>query len=436
MSTWWTNDERNGPEAGGEQNHPYLRLHSVDVYVRDHERSLRFYVDQLGFELAFDARLQSGQRCIGVAPHDGTAVVTLIRPEPDSAEYKLIGRPTRVMFVTEDIARTFGEWSARGVRFRHTPRLRRVKYQEREFGVRPSDPSVAHGRQAPIWGQVFTRFEDIDGNVFSLVSFDEVSKAIEAQRRAAAEKLESDRRVAHELDIARRVQARLFPQTLPACRTLEYGGMCSQARQVGGDYYDFLSLSNDRVALVVSDIAGKGIAAALLMANLQANLRSQCLIALDDPQRFLHSVNRLFYENTTASAYATLFFAEYSDTQRSLRYVNCGHLSGLLLRSDDRVEWLESTCTVLGLFSAWDCAVSECSLSAGDILVIYTDGITEAFNEAGEEFGEQGVLSSVSAHRNLAPQQMVETILSDVQGFSAHEQHDDMTLVVARCKTC
>src|SRR5690606_30093897 len=107
------------------QRNPYLRLHSVDVFVRDHERSLRFYVDRLGFEVAFDARLQSGQRCVGVAPHDGTAVLTLIQPEPDTPDYKLIGRSTRVMFVTEDIARTFREWSARGVRFRHTPRLRR-----------------------------------------------------------------------------------------------------------------------------------------------------------------------------------------------------------------------------------------------------------------------------------------------------------------------
>lgn len=383
--------------------------------------------------MAFDARLQSGQRCIGVAPHDGTAVLTLIQPGAGSAEYKLIGRATRVMFVTDDIARTFGEWSARGVRFRHPPRLRRVKYQEQELGGRHSDPSVAHGGQAPIWGQVFTRFEDVDGNVFSLVSFDEVSKAIEAQRRAVAEKLEADRRAAHELDIARRVQARLFPQTLPACRTLEYAGMCSQARQVGGDYFDFLSLGEERIALVVSDIAGKGMAAALLMANLQANLRSQSLLAMDDPQRFLRSVNQLFYENTAASAYATLFFADYSDSQRCLRYVNCGHLSGLLLRSDDRVEWLESTCTVLGLFPGWDCAIGECSLLDGDILVIYTDGITEAFSDGGEEFGEQGVLTSVTAHRDLPPQ-MIDGILSDVRRFSAHEQYDDMTLVVAKCR--
>jgi serine phosphatase RsbU (regulator of sigma subunit) len=421
------------PQAG--QGQVYLRLHSVDVFVRDQERSLRFYTDQLGFQLAFDARLQSGQRCIGVAPHEGTAVLTLIQPPRDSPEYKLIGRPTRVMFVTEDIARTFAEWSARGVRFRHTPRLRRVRYQKHLDGARHTDPSVAHGDQSPVWGQVFTRFEDIDGNVFSLASFDEVSKAVESQRRAAAEKLEAERRVVYELDIARRVQARLFPQTLPRCNTLLYAGTCAQARQVGGDYFDFFSLRDERLALVVSDVAGKGIAAALLMANLQASLRSHWLNAVEDPQGFLRSVNRLFYDNTTASAYATLFFAEYSDSEQRLRYVNCGHLSGLLLRAGDGVEWLPSTCTVLGLFDDWECSVSECALSDGDVLVVYTDGITEAFNDSDEEFGEAGVLQSVRAHRDLPPQQMIDAILDDVRRFSAHEQHDDMTLLVAKCVT-
>lgn len=417
-----------------ENSHPYLRLHSVDVFVRDQERSVRFFVERLGFEVAFDAVLQSGLRCIGVAPREGTAVLTLIQPEPKSPEYKLIGRPTRVMFVTDDIARTFGEWSARGVRFRHTPRLRRVKYQKHEAGDRHIDLTVAHGEQSPVWGQVFTRFEDVDRNVFSLVSFDEVSKAVETQRRAAAEKLEAERRAAHELDIARRVQARLFPQSQPSCSTLEYAGLCAQARQVGGDYFDFLSLGGDRLALVVSDIAGKGIAAALLMANLQANLRSQCFTAIEDPRGFLQSVNRLFYENTTAGAYATLFFAEYSDAERRLRYVNCGHLSGLLLRADDSVEWLESTCTVVGLFPAWDCSVGECRLACGDLLVIYTDGITEAFDDADREFGENGVLASVRGCRDLPAREMIDRVLSDVRAFSPHEQHDDMTLLVAKCR--
>jgi len=281
---------------------PYLGIHAINVFVRDQDRSLRFYVDQLGFQLAFDARLQSGQRWVAVAPPDGTAVLALVAPDPDSAEYKLIGRPTQIVFITEDVAAKYREWSKRGVRFRHTPRLRRIRFDPEAPARRSTPASIQPGEQTPVWGGVFTRFEDVDRNSFALVSIDEASRAVEAQRRAIAEKLESERRAAQEMEIARQVQARLFPQTLPPFRTLEYAGLCMQARQVGGDYYDFLNLGQERLGLVIGDIAGKGIAAALLMANLQANLRSQCAIALDQPQRFLRSVNLLFYENTADSA--------------------------------------------------------------------------------------------------------------------------------------
>jgi serine phosphatase RsbU (regulator of sigma subunit) len=140
---------------------------------------------------------------------------------------------------------------------------------------------IPHRIEAPVWGGVFTHFKDLDGNSFSLVSFDEVTHAIEAQRRAAAERDEAERRVAQELDIAMQVQARLFPQDLPVLKTLEFAGICQQARQVGGDYYDFLATRRERLCLVIGDVAGKGIGAALLMANLQANLRSQYLTASD-----------------------------------------------------------------------------------------------------------------------------------------------------------
>ena len=128
-------------------------------------------------------------------------MLRLIAPEPDSEEYKLIGRPTPVVFLTENVIAKFGEWSKRGVHFRYTPRLRRVHH----------DPRGSASDQPPVWGGVFTRFEDIDGNSFSLVGFDDVSQALEEQRRAIAEKLELERRAAQELEIARMVQARLFP---------------------------------------------------------------------------------------------------------------------------------------------------------------------------------------------------------------------------------
>jgi serine phosphatase RsbU (regulator of sigma subunit) len=412
----------------------YLRLHAVNVYVRDQERSLRFFLDRLGFRVAFDARVQSGQRLVAVSPPDGTAVLTLIQPSAGSPQSKLIGRATQVVFVTEDVPATYHEWLERGVRFRHTPRLRRVVYRPPAMALATSDAPDARAPQAPVWGGVFTRFVDLDGNSFALVSFDEVSRAVEAQRRATAEKMEGERRAAHELEIARQVQARLFPQTLPASSALEYAGACVQTRKVGGDYYDFLDLGQDRLGLVIADIAGKGMAAALLMANLQANLRSQCANAIDQPEQVLQSVNRLFFENTADNAYATLFYSEFDGRTARLRYANCGHLPGLVLRLNGAVEHLEATACVVGLFKDWECPTRERQLFPGDLLAIYTDGITEAFNHREEEFGEDRLIAALQRHRDRTPADIVAAIIDEVQQFSPHEQYDDVTLIVARCK--
>ena len=424
--------EPNQPPAGPDLHKPYLRLHTVNIYVKDQDRSLEFYLDKLGFNLAFDTRMQSGDRVIAVAPPDGAAVLRLIAPQPDSESYKLIGRPTQVAFLTDDVLATFREWSRRGVHFRYTPRLRRIRYDQQ--GLRRSNGAPSPPGEQPVWGGVFTRFEDIDGNAFTLAGLDELTQQLERQRRAVAEKLEAERRAAQEIEIAREVQARLFPQTLPRSGALDYAGVCRQARQVGGDYYDFLSLGQERLGLVLADIAGKGIAAALLMANLQANLRSQCASAVMEPRRFLESVNRLFYENTTESAYATLFFGEYEDRTGTLRYANCGHLPALLLRHDGSLERLDSTCTVVGLFPDWHCALRQCRLFPEDTLVLYSDGVTESFDDHGEQFGEQRLIQTIEHHRNLPAEAFVNSVLDEVRRFSPREQHDDITLIVARCK--
>ncbi len=254
-----------------------------------------------------------------------------------------------------------------------------------------------------------------------------------------AQRMEADRRTAQEMEIALQVQARLFPQKLPAMKTLEYTGACIQARKVGGDYYDFLELRPGRLALVLADIAGKGVSGALLMANLQANLRSQYAMAVDDLPRLLASVNRLFYESTDDASYATLFFADYDDSSRRLRYVNCGHLPPLLLRAGggtpdqaSKAEWLRSTCTVMGLFEAWRCEVAEVQLAPRDTLVLYTDGITEATNSTGEEFGESHLLDTLGSNSHLPVKSLLQTVVGAVQQFSS-EQQDDITLVIARC---
>jgi serine phosphatase RsbU (regulator of sigma subunit)/catechol 2,3-dioxygenase-like lactoylglutathione lyase family enzyme len=411
---------------------PYLRVQSVTIFVRHLERSLEFYLNQLQFQLVFDARVQPGRRWVAVAPPDGTANLTLVEPEPDSVQSKLIGRSAQVTFVTEDVLAKFREWGKRGVKFQFAPRLRRLQYEVQSRIPVPEATASRSAKRPPIWGGVFTRFRDPDGNLFSLVSFDEVTQAVEAQRRAIAEKEESERRAAQELEIAKQVQARLFPQTLPPLRTLEYAGMCLQARKVGGDYYDFLDLGGERLGLVIGDISGKGIAAALLMANLQANLRSQCATAADQLERLLCSANQLFCDNTPDGAYATLFFAEYDDRSGRLRYANCGHLCALLLRRDNTVERLDSTGTVLGLFKQWECATEERCLHAGDTLALYTDGITESCNANGEEFGEGRLIEALQRHRRSPSETLLEAIVSEVRQFSPQEQQDDITLIVAQ----
>jgi catechol 2,3-dioxygenase-like lactoylglutathione lyase family enzyme len=161
----------------------HLRIHAINIYVRDQDQSLRFYLDQLGFSLVGDVRFGSGQRWVAVAPPDGSAVLSLVAPNPDSKECMLIGRHTQVVFVTEDVTAKFHEWRGRGVRFQYTPRLKRIKYERQTAGA--TDHALAPGEQ-PLWGGVFTHFKDLDGNLFALVSLDEESRAVEAQRRAAA----------------------------------------------------------------------------------------------------------------------------------------------------------------------------------------------------------------------------------------------------------
>ncbi len=411
----------------------HLRIHSTQIFVRDLDRSLRFYLDQLGFHLAYDVKLQVGERLVAVAPPDGSAVLSLIAPKPDSLQYKLIGRSTQVVFITEDVVSKYKEWSLRGVRFNHTPRLRRIKFDPANSSTaRGPVPSPLLGEETSIWGGVSTRFRDIDGNIFSLVSFDEVTHALEAQRRAQAAKLEVERRAVQELEIANEVQCRLFPQLRPPIHALDYCGRCFPARAVGGDYYDFLDLGPDRFGLVIADVSGKGIAAALLMANLQANLRSQCAVAHDCLENILRAVNQFFSQNTPDGSFATLFLADYHVPTGRLRYINCGHPPALILRRDDSIDRLDATATVLGIFKKWDCELGERTIHPGDALVLYTDGITESFNESRDEYGEARLIESLLRHRAQPSQSVLQNIVADVRQFSPHEQHDDITLIIAK----
>jgi serine phosphatase RsbU (regulator of sigma subunit)/catechol 2,3-dioxygenase-like lactoylglutathione lyase family enzyme len=385
---------------------PYLRIAHTTTYIRDYDRTLAFYVDQLGFTLVADRRNDLGPRLVAVAPPDGSTLLALVVPEPGTPEELLVGTSKRLVFLTEDVEKVYQQWLARGVVFKHPP-------------------------QAAEWDGFVTSLEDPDGNLVNLAGFDRISEALELQRQEAAAKLEAERRATQELEIARDVQMRLFPQTVPTISNLDLAGLCIQSRSVGGDYYDFLDFGEDRVGIAIGDVAGKGIAASLLMVSLQANLRSQFSQIKHDLLRTLTTLNCRFYAASHEHVYATFFLAEYNGATRQLNYVNCGHLSGLLLRADNTIHRLDPTATVIGIFPDWEGTVATCTLLPGDALLLYTDGVTESALENDEEFGEERLIDALKRHRHHTAAQIAKLIRADLQQFDSKEQFDDITLIVA-----
>ena len=252
---------------------------------------------------------------------------------------------------------------------------------------------------------------------------------------AIAERLEAERSAVREIEIAREVQAKLLPQRAPAMASLDYAGTCIQARLVGGDYYDFLYLGPGRLGLVLADISGKGISAALLMANLQASLRSQYAQTPDDLPRVLRAVNQSFFDSSATSRYTTLFFGVYDEASSCLRYVNCGHLPPVPLGPDGSIDHLPPTAPVIGLFEEWSCDTRELHLKCNDTLLMFTDGVVEALDAAEQEFGEERLVTLLRQNSSVPSATVVERIAREVQGYSGSALWDDLTLVVARART-
>jgi serine phosphatase RsbU (regulator of sigma subunit) len=183
---------------------------------------------------------------------------------------------------------------------------------------------------------------------------------------------------------------------------------------------------------VLGDVSGKGLYAALLMAHLQATLRSlSARLAAEDLAQLLEGVNHWFWESTAGNHFATLFFGHYEDGGRRLRYANCGHAPPILLRTDGSVERLGVTARAVGLFAEWTCAVRDVTIGPGDLLTIFSDGVTEATNDAGEEFGDDRLLERLAAWRALPLAEVLDRLVDDLRRFGA-EQHDDLTLVLVR----
>jgi len=246
---------------------------------------------------------------------------------------------------------------------------------------------------------------------------------------------QDDEPLLQEIAVARAVQSQLMPQDQPHLQTLDYCGDCIQARSVGGDYYDFLDLGRGHLGLVLADVSGKGVSAALLMANLQGSVHHSGPVDAQNLPRMLTRVNQHFYKHTEAGRYATFFFGCYSDETRILHYVNCGHNPPLLLRQQGTIERLGATATVLGMFRDWNCEVGQIRVETGDVLSIYTDGITETKDKTGEEFGEARLLGVLHESRHLEAKSMLENVQQAVGRFRSDTQpEDDLTLVVARAR--
>lgn len=249
----------------------------------------------------------------------------------------------------------------------------------------------------------------------------------------AEEELRERQRKRSEIEIARHVQQKLLPQDLRPLRTLEYAAVCVPAREVGGDYYDFFYLDEHHLVGLLADVSGKGVAAAMLMANLQACFRSQFDLGVRDAVTLLETVNRLFHASTPPEQYVTLFFFEYDDNTRKLRYVNCGHVPPILIRTSGEALRLDSTNTVIGLFPKCCTDVHELTLEANDVLVLFTDGATEFLDKTGEEFGEDRFLALAASARRLNPQAAVDHIAQQLEMQAGPgDQYDDQTMVVLR----
>ena len=241
-------------------------------------------------------------------------------------------------------------------------------------------------------------------------------------------------RLNRELEIAREVQEHLFPQRLPAVPGLDYCGQCRPAREVGGDYYDFLALPGGRLGIAIGDVSGKGVGAALMMASLEASLRALASV-VDDPAALMERVNSLVYQASSSNRYATLFYAEYDPASRRLSYVNAGHNPPVVLRNCGgacQVLRLETGGSVIGLLpQRYERGVF--SHEAGDLVVLFTDGVSESMNARYEEWGEESLIELAKTCHGLPVLEGMRRILAAAQAFAAGApQHDDMTLVLLR----
>ena len=243
------------------------------------------------------------------------------------------------------------------------------------------------------------------------------------------EKLES------ELEIARQVQSQLFPKGVPTLRTIELAGLCNPARVVSGDYYDFIPLDSRLTALVIGDISGKGISAALLMASIQSSLHAQLAMAakgIVSTATLVGRLNRQLYENTPPEKYATFYCGIYDDQNGHLLYTNAGHLPPILLRRG-KTSRLEPNGMVVGMFPDSPYEQNVVELQSGDLLTAFTDGITESEDAKGEQFGDERLTELLIRYADRPLDEILQIVTERVRDW-AHDldNQDDTTMLLAR----
>lgn len=260
----------------------------------------------------------------------------------------------------------------------------------------------------------------------------ELSEAAASLATAAVERA----RIAREIEIAREVQERLFPQRLPVIEGVSLAGTCRTVFGVGGDYYDVFELNGGRLGLAIGDVSGKGISAALLMASLRACLRTMTLTSSGELPQVMAHMNRLIYEASAVNRYATFFFGIFDPAAGSFDYVNAGHNPPVLLRkAADEYERLRLDCggPVVGLLPEASYEEGSLVLRPGDLLLTYTDGISEAMNSADEEWGEEAMILAAQQTSQETAEDIVKAVFAAADVFAGNaSQHDDMTLLVMK----
>jgi sigma-B regulation protein RsbU (phosphoserine phosphatase) len=217
--------------------------------------------------------------------------------------------------------------------------------------------------------------------------------------------------------------------------SVDYSARCRQVRALGGDCYDFMPLTNDRLALVVGDASGKGVAAALMMASVQSSLRTAALFTGNDLATLLKIVNLQAYASSLADSYATVFYGVFDQPTRTLRYVNAGHTLPIVLRGNGSIDTLETGGAPVGMFPDSSYEEGAVQLDPGDVVITYTDGVTEAANQSGEEWGVRRLLKATGAWARLGTEtaeHLVQSIFNSMDDFSRGCQTDDVTLAVLR----